>query len=97
MLGERHVTLKHGRTESGPYPKTNMTNEAIQRFPVGTLFIPIGRKHDKPHVVTDFLVTRNLAGEVVRREYKTEHEFCGQTVSSFVPEATIARGLLTPS
>lgn len=74
--------------------KTQIT-EAIQRFPVGTKFIPLtGKSHRKDiHTVVDFLVTRNLAGEVVQSRYVTTHEFMGQAITNCdIVEATIARG-----
>ena len=68
-------------------------NERTQRFPVGTEFKTRG-KHPPLCTVVDYLETRNLAGKLVRREYVEEHEFCGQTVRSTVPEATVAMGLV---
>lgn len=65
------------------------------RFPVGTQFIPIGRKEKILHTVTDYHVTRNLAGEIVKCNYVSTHEFCGQKITTIdLPEATIARGLI---
>lgn len=65
------------------------------RFPVGTQFIPIGRKEKIVHTVIDYHVTTNLAGEVVCAKYVSEHEFCGQKVRVYdVADATIARGLV---
>lgn len=63
------------------------------KFPVGTKFSPTGK--DYVCTVTDFLVTRNLAGEVVRTRYVATHEFCGQLLTNNdIGETTIARGLL---
>lgn len=65
------------------------------RFPIGTKFKSPG-KHPRICTVTDFHVTRNLAGEVVRSCYVATHEFCGQTVTDRqVPSATIARNIIT--
>ena len=66
-----------------------------QRFPVGTQYIPTG-KNKAVHTVTDFLTTRNLAGEIVSTRYTATHEFLGQKITTHdVVETTIARGLLT--
>ena len=70
--------------------------KAIQRFPVGTKFVRVGRKHARVETVTDFLVTRNLAGEPVQTRYVATHQFLGQEVTdSDVLETTIARGLVS--
>ena len=72
-----------------------MRNE--QRFPVGTQYIPTG-KNRAVHTVTDFLTTRNLAGEIVAVRYTATHDFLGQPITTYnIIETTIARGLLTPS
>ena len=66
--------------------------KATPRFPVGTRYTPIG-KNAVECTVTDYHVTRNLAGEIVRFGYVAAHLFCGQTVRQFdIPESTIARG-----
>ena len=65
------------------------------RFAMGTKFKPIGK--DYVCTVTDFLITFNTAGVIVKRAYCASHLFCGQTVTNTdVPEATIARGLIQP-
>ena len=65
----------------------------LQRFAVGTKFTPL-RKNAAECTVTDFLVTRNLAGDVVKTAYVATHIFCGQVVTVYdVCDATIARGL----
>ena len=65
-----------------------------QKFPVGTQYIKRGKRKDLCTVV-DFLVTTNLAGEVVQTRYVTTHEFCGQTVTERdVVAMTIALGLV---
>lgn len=62
------------------------------KYPVGTQFKSPG-KHPRICTVTDFHVTRNLAGEIVRSCYVATHEFMGQTITDHqVPSATIARG-----
>jgi len=66
------------------------------KYPIGTKFKSPG-KHPKICTVTDFHVTRNLAGELVRSCYVATHEFMGQTITDYqVPSATIARNLITP-
>ena len=69
------------------------------RFPVGTTFKPVGRKHAKVCTVTDIHTTTNLAGEFVKLRYVATHDFLGQTLSDTdVIETTIARGLIaTPA
>ena len=66
-----------------------------QRFPIGTQFTPLGRKHAKLTTVIDFHTTTNLKGEVVKTAYVCTHEFMGQTLTTYdVCETTIARGKL---
>ncbi len=65
----------------------------MQRFPVGTKFKPIGKTY--VCTVTDFLVTKNLAGEVVKICYVATYTYCGQpSTMRDVTETTIARGIL---
>lgn len=64
-----------------------------QRFPIGTTFTPSGRKYPHLCTVTDFLVTRNLKGEVVATHYVATHSVLGQLITnSDVLDTTIARG-----
>jgi hypothetical protein len=70
-----------------------IVSAAIQRFPIGTQFKPRGK--DYVCTVTDYWVTRNLAGEVVQSRYVATHEFCGQTVTNCdIVDPTIARGII---
>ena len=67
------------------------------RFPIGTKFETVkkvGTKHIRTaHVVTEQMTVTNSKGEVVRRYYEAEHEFCGQMVTDHdVCDTTIARG-----
>lgn len=63
------------------------------RFPIGTQYIPHGRKNKTPHTVVDYLTTTNLKGEVVKTRYVSSHKFLGQEVFDYdVCEVTIARG-----
>jgi hypothetical protein len=63
-------------------------------YPVGTKYLTRG-KHPVECTVVDVHTTTNLAGEIVRIDYVTEHLFCGQSVKERgVCAVTIARGLL---
>lgn len=68
-----------------------MMNET-PKFPVGTEFKTRG-KGARVCKVVDYLVTRNLKGEIVRTEYVEEHQFLGQTIRSNVCETTVAIGV----
>ena len=64
-------------------------------YPVGTKFMRTYGKVKRECVVTDYHVTRNLAGEIVRERYVATHEFLGQQIEeSDIVETTIARGLI---
>lgn len=63
------------------------------KYPIGTKFKTRG-KHPKECVVVDYLTTTNLAGDVVKQRYVTQHSFLGQIVTDYdVVETTISRGL----
>lgn len=66
-----------------------------QRFAVGTNFI---RKHGKRQdiaTVVDYLVTSNLAGEIVKTCYVAEIDFLGQKlVINDVCDTMIARNII---
>lgn len=65
------------------------------RFPIGTKFLTRGA-HPRECTVTDWLVTRNSAGFIVKVRYVAQHQFLGQIIQdSDVPETTIAMGILT--
>jgi hypothetical protein len=69
-------------------------NQATPRFKVGTTFYSRG-KHPRLCTVTDYLVTRNLAGEVVKTQYVATHELMGQAIEDVgVTETGIAMGLV---
>ena len=60
------------------------------KFPVGTTYQHRGRTY----TVTDYHVTRNLAGDVVRERYVAEHELCGQRITDRdIVETTIAKAI----
>jgi hypothetical protein len=65
------------------------------RFKIGDKFKPVGRKHAQIHTVTDILKVINSKGEIVKIYYQSEHEFCGQKITTNeVCETTIARGFI---
>lgn len=65
------------------------------RFPLGTRFIPTGKRQEVLTVV-DVLRTYNNDGELVRIRYVAAHQLMGQIVlDRDVIETTIARGLVT--
>ena len=63
----------------------------IHIFPIGTEFITRGKRPKRLKVV-DQLTTTNSEGYVVKIEYVCEHDFCGQMITSFECEATVALG-----
>ncbi len=70
---------------------------ATQRYPVGTKYARVGKPQDtgNPWTVTDFHVTRNLAGDIVTVRYVAEKPLLGRMITDWdVLETTIARGLV---
>ena len=66
----------------------------VMTYPIGTKYMTRG-KHPVECTVVDVHTTTNLAGEIVRVDYVTEHLFCNQLVrEKGVCTVTIARGLL---
>jgi hypothetical protein len=64
------------------------------RFEIGTQYKSSG-KHSRVCTVVDQMTVTNAAGEVVKRYYKSTHEFMGQTITEHeVCDATIARNIL---
>ena len=61
------------------------------KFQVGTKWLSGGKV---PHLCTviDFLVTRNLSGEVVREDYLSQHDLIGPVLHTDCA-VTIARGV----
>jgi hypothetical protein len=92
--------LRSGRNDDCLYnlePST-ITRGNPMRFPMNYRFIPLSeRKRGTVYTVRNYLTTTNLNGTVVRTCYVVEHDLCGQTVVSEVPETTIARGEPVPS
>jgi hypothetical protein len=68
-----------------------MTTEP--RFPIGTRYLPVGKKHTTDRTVIDILKTYNAAGELVRVEYVGSYQFLGQVMTELVGDATVARGI----
>lgn len=62
------------------------------KYAVGTKYISRG-KAKKECAVMDFLVTRNLAGEIVKEEYLVAHNLLGQGILSHEIELTITMAL----
>ena len=61
-------------------------------FPVGTHYQPVGKLY--VCTVIDYLVTRNLDGDVCRVRYRSTHTRLGQRlIDDEVLETTIARGI----
>lgn len=66
------------------------------RFAIGTQYMSQG-KVKRVCTVVDQLTVTNAAGEVIKRYYKTSHEFMGQMVYEHdVCDTTIARNLIVP-
>lgn len=63
------------------------------RFPIGTKYMTRG-KAPRLCTVVDYLVTRNMDGDIVKTRYASTHEVMGQTVTDWdVPDATVAIGV----
>lgn len=63
------------------------------QYSVGHKFISrSNRKFKRIETITDIHTTFNLANEMVKLVYITEHKFCGQMVTGSVCAATIAMG-----
>lgn len=63
-------------------------------FPVGAKFTPRGKT--KELKVIDYLVTRNLEGEIVYTNYLCAHYRMGQRITSHHKETSIAMALGVP-
>jgi hypothetical protein len=67
----------------------------MQKYMVGTKFHNPG-KDKSVCTVIDYLVTLNLADEIVKERYVAVHDFCGQpVVDNDVTELRITRGLIS--
>lgn len=66
-------------------------------YPVGTQFIKLVPAKPKAIeclcTVLDYLVTTNMAGDIVATEYLVGHDFLGKTITEKVYSVTIARGI----
>ncbi len=66
------------------------------KYGIGTQFIRAGRKAQHIETVTDYYVTRNLEGEIVKERYVSTHYLLGQPIiDTDVVAVTIARGLIS--
>lgn len=62
----------------------------------GTKFVRRGRKHKVVETVVDVHITRNLAGDIVKTRYVTEHDVMGKPVRDYDTCATtIKKGLIS--
>jgi len=65
------------------------------KFPIGTKFKQRIKKRTDICTVVDYVVSYNMAGEIVNRRYIASHDFMGQSVVDHdVPEASIARNII---
>ena len=63
------------------------------KHPLGTQYLSHG-KNPVLCTVTDYHVTKNIEGAIVRERYVASHDFLDQTVTEIdIPEITIARGI----
>lgn len=62
------------------------------KYAIGTKYISRG-KAKKECTVIDFLVTRNMAGEIVKEEYLVVHNMMGQGIMSHEIELAITMAL----
>lgn len=64
------------------------------KYSVGQQYKTMG-KNPRVCTVVDIHKTYNLAGEMVKLRYVSQHEFCGQVmIDSDVVETTITRGFI---
>lgn len=62
------------------------------KYPLGFIFTTKRGKQDtRECVVTDFLTTTNVKGEVVKTEYVISYKFLGQPMKENVVQTTIDR------
>jgi hypothetical protein len=65
---------------------------AEQRFPIGTVFRPVGKSSD--WIVVDYHITRNVAGDIVKARYVGQTvRFSQPIVDADMCETTVARGV----
>ena len=62
------------------------------RFPVGLTYSARNKRRDVTTII-DIYTTRSEAGEVIKIEYQTAHDFMGQSVSKLECDSTVARSL----
>jgi len=72
------------------------TWEKEPQFKIGQQFIKQRPKNEVIETITDILITKNNAGEIVKIRYVAAHEFMSQILTDYdVIGTTIARGLIT--
>ena len=73
---------------------TNNNSFCITKDPIGTQYLPKGRKNAKVCTITECFKTFDSEGNLVRVFYQSKHDFLGQAViNNDVCETTIARGI----
>ncbi len=73
---------------------TNNNSFCITKYPIGTQYLPKGRKNAKVCTITECFKTFDSKGNLVRVFYQSKHDFLGQAViNNDVCETTIARGI----
>lgn len=71
-----------------------MNSFCITKYPIGTQYLPMGRKNAKVCTITECFKTYDSKGNLVRTFYESKHDFMGQVVTNRdVSETTIARGI----
>jgi len=72
----------------------NKNSFCITKYPIGTQYLPMGRKNAKVCTVTECFKTFDSKGNLVKTSYQSTHDFLGQAVTNHdVCETTIARGI----
>lgn len=71
-----------------------MNSFCITTYPIGTKYLPMGRKNAKVCTITEGFKTFDSKGNLVKISYQSQHDFMGQVViNNDVCETTIARGI----
>lgn len=64
------------------------------KYPLGFLFtLKRGKQDIRECVVTDFLTTTNVKGEIVKTEYVISYKFLGQLMKENMVQTTIDRAV----
>ena len=79
------------------YQNRMMKKESLERqskYPIGTQYLPMGRKNAKVCTITECFKTYDSKGNLVKISYQSKHDFLGQAViNNDVCATTIARGI----